>query len=541
MYCSHCGKELRQGAKFCPYCGKQQRQSQVGQPETAPTREAEVSSPAAPVEPAAPKGGKMERRKRILLLCLAAVVIVAGVLVWRMRERNAAYQAQMSTAVRFLSEENYEEAMLAFNAAIEIDPKRPEAYLGIGDVYAAQGDFISAASAYAKALQVDDHSVDAYLKSAANCLEQGDEEGAIRILRAGYEKTKDDRLILWADTISNTHGESSLSGLVSEYVSGGGTAALPGARVRLYVNLNGEPRLLRADTSDDSGQFFLDDLPAGEYVLHVDAIGHIGIQTVYTLGENEAGYTEVFLMIPRTEGMYAGERGTLYARVTNALNGEAVEDAQVRLYRGWNSQGGESVGAAVTTDAYGEIRIEGLEYGYYTAEVSGGDYITACHNVAVVPEEFYAQWDLPVSPTLKEGETRIVLTWGEFPYDLDSHLISDQFHIAYWNLDYRDDLGRHRANLDLDDTDSYGPETVTIYNGVDGVYTYAVRDYTNGGDTSSTALAASGATVRVYQEEGLVATYHVPTRGVGFVWTVFRIHQNGTIETVNTVDGVEID
>ena len=77
MYCSHCGKELRQGAKFCPYCGKQQRQSQVGQPETAPTREAEVSSPAAPVEPAVPKGGKMERRKRILLLCLAAVVIVA--------------------------------------------------------------------------------------------------------------------------------------------------------------------------------------------------------------------------------------------------------------------------------------------------------------------------------------------------------------------------------------------------------------------------------------------------------------------------------
>ena len=332
--------------------------------------------------------------------------------------------------------------------------------------------------------------------------------------------------------------------MVSEYTSGGGTAALPGARVRLYVNIGGEPRMLRADSSDGEGQFSLTDLPAGEYVLHVDAIGHIGIQTTYTLGEDEAGYTEVFLMIPRTEVIRAGERGALYARVTNALNGESVEGVQVRLYKGWNSHSGESVGTAAT-DAWGEIRVEGLEYGYYTAEVSGGDYITAYHNVAVVPEEFYTMWDLPVSPTLKDGETRIVLTWGQYPEDLDSHLIGEQpgsqFHIAYWDMDYYDGMGRHRANLDLDDTSSYGPETVTIYNGVDGVYTYAVRDFTNGGNASSTALAASGATVRVYQEEGLVATYHVPTRGVGFVWTVFRLHQDGTIETVNTVDGVEID
>ena len=196
MYCSHCGKELRQGAKFCPNCGKQQRQSLESHSQTIPTREAEVSTPAAsplpqtapPPPPAPSKGSKKEQGKRIVLLCLAAVVIAAGVLVWRMRERDQAYQAQMSTAIRFLDEENYEEAMLAFNAAIEIDPKRPEAYLGIGDVYTAQGDFISAASAYATALRVDDHSVDAYLKSASNCLEQRDEEGAIRILHTAEER-----------------------------------------------------------------------------------------------------------------------------------------------------------------------------------------------------------------------------------------------------------------------------------------------------------------------------------------------------------------
>lgn len=37
--------------------------------------------------------------------------------------------------VRYLSEGNYEEAIIAFTAAIEIDPKRAEAYVGRGDAY----------------------------------------------------------------------------------------------------------------------------------------------------------------------------------------------------------------------------------------------------------------------------------------------------------------------------------------------------------------------------------------------------------------------
>lgn len=49
------------------------------------------------------------------------------------------WQEQYDLGVRYLSEGNYEEAIIAFSAAIEIDPKRPEAYVGRGDSYAAQG------------------------------------------------------------------------------------------------------------------------------------------------------------------------------------------------------------------------------------------------------------------------------------------------------------------------------------------------------------------------------------------------------------------
>lgn len=54
---------------------------------------------------------------------------------------EARWQEQYDLGVRYLSEGNYEEAIIAFTAAIEIDPKRPEAYLRLADVHIEQGHF----------------------------------------------------------------------------------------------------------------------------------------------------------------------------------------------------------------------------------------------------------------------------------------------------------------------------------------------------------------------------------------------------------------
>lgn len=50
------------------------------------------------------------------------------------------WQEQYDLGVRYLSEGNYEEAIIAFTAAIEIEPKRPEAYIGLSDAYTGLGD-----------------------------------------------------------------------------------------------------------------------------------------------------------------------------------------------------------------------------------------------------------------------------------------------------------------------------------------------------------------------------------------------------------------
>jgi uncharacterized protein YfaP (DUF2135 family) len=68
-----------------------------------------------------------------------------------------------------------------------------------------------------------------------------------------------------------------------------------------------------------------------------------------------------------------------------------------------------------------------------------------------------------------------------------------RFHIYYSDKVYLD-----YANLDLDDISSYGPETTTITQQSDGVYVFAVHNFTNRGSSDSTALADSNATVNVY-------------------------------------------
>ena len=95
------------------------------------------------------------------------------------------------------------------------------------------------------------------------------------------------------------------------------------------------------------------------------------------------------------------------------------------------------------------------------------------------------------------------------------------------------------ANLDTDDTSSYGPETITITERIYGTYTYAVHNYSNRNNSSSDALSFSGAVVRVFMGSAQVAEYHVPTDQVGTYWTVFQIDSAERITPINTVSNTK--
>ena len=98
------------------------------------------------------------------------------------------------------------------------------------------------------------------------------------------------------------------------------------------------------------------------------------------------------------------------------------------------------------------------------------------------------------------------------------------------------------AELDVDDTSSYGPETITLIKPIiDGTYKYSVHDYSNDSGEqvaldANREMALSGAVVKVYKGTELLRTYQVPTDQTGIVWNVFEL-KNDVITTLNTMTG----
>jgi hypothetical protein len=142
-----------------------------------------------------------------------------------------------------------------------------------------------------------------------------------------------------------------------------------------------------------------------------------------------------------------------------------------------------------------------------------------------------------ISPVMTNLDgMRIVLSWGKTPRDLDSHVVYPGNNV-YW----RNRRGAD-ANLDIDHTDGFGPETITLEKKHLGeTYVYAVHDYTNLQNPHLTQLSDSQAKVFVYVGQSLVRTYYVPSGQTGNLWTVFRVTGEGEFQDINTISGVDVD
>jgi uncharacterized protein YfaP (DUF2135 family) len=178
-----------------------------------------------------------------------------------------------------------------------------------------------------------------------------------------------------------------------------------------------------------------------------------------------------------------------------------------------------------------------LPYGLYTAEVTNEGYTTIYINFPVGGENAGRRiMSKAMTESLPTGETRITLEWGEYPQDLDSHLmgpVSDEyglFHVYYPVKSERIE----DSMLDKDDVEGYGFETTTIYRQHDGVYRYSVFDYSNQGDYYSSEMSHSGARVSVYRGNACIAVFDIPAGKSGNLWEVFQI-EGDKITPINNV------
>lgn len=90
----------------------------------------------------------MNRLCRTLLLLLTITMLIAGC--GASKEEQIA--EQLSLGQKYLLEQDYEQAVVAFNKVIKLDPQQIEAYEGLMDAYSASGNYADAVTTYEKGL-----------------------------------------------------------------------------------------------------------------------------------------------------------------------------------------------------------------------------------------------------------------------------------------------------------------------------------------------------------------------------------------------------
>ena len=295
-------------------------------------------------------------------------------------------------------------------------------------------------------------------------------------------------------------------------------------------------------TTDADGYYEIPEFVPGVYSVQAAAVGYLTL-TVNSISINADNGS---FTLPTFQLLSSDMSGvnTVAGVAKNATTGLGIEGVTVNVRANWNNQSGDVI-ATTTTDADGNYSFS-LERGYYTLEFARDGFVSTFVNVA--SSNAIGACEGVLSPTstseVTSTEFRIVLTWGETPRDLDSHLVglddtNSVFHIAYYNKVERDTDGNVIASLDVDDVSSYGPETVTIVNArTDATYYYSVKDFTNRGDAASTQMSASNANVKVYQGSVLVKEYNVPLNQAGYIWNVFKI-ENGSVVDINNYNADE--
>eukprot|EP01129_Flabellula_baltica_P017235 TRINITY_DN948_c0_g1_i1.p1 TRINITY_DN948_c0_g1~~TRINITY_DN948_c0_g1_i1.p1 ORF type:complete len:297 (+),score=52.35 TRINITY_DN948_c0_g1_i1:91-981(+) len=244
----------------------------------------------------------------------------------------------------------------------------------------------------------------------------------------------------------------------------------------------------------------------------------------------------LFLSISLTSGF------SVAGYIRDATTEGNIAGASVQL-----TSGGTVISSAVTSSSGRYTLPDDIPAGTYSVSASATGYVSLSKSVEVSADITSQYADLYMSPSFGGLDSyRIVLTWGYYPSDLDSHTITSTHASTTDNNIFSPTFGElvqdncqlyfakkichfpdTTFTLDVDDLSSFGPETTTWNAPIQcGVYEYWVNifsdDYYFNGYFN--------AIVTIYEGDTIIKTAYSPTTG-GTWWNPFTL----TIQTDGTV------
>ena len=468
------------------------------------------------------------RRTALLIAALAAVAVIIFSIVYSFWGRGAGgsdvFSQYIARAELYYSIGDYEQAAVEYRRAIDENDMSVEAYEGLSNTYVAMGDISSAVDI----LQIG------YDKTNSQRLQDLLQEllnrsrGTVASEDAVIEPAINYTLLKRIGGSTYRDYGSKSAPVSSEEQTDGSILVryqeVPGLMV--FRNSSRQPDAVENGTISETAlpdEVQLDDIASllGKTPLTREELEELGVSsllrikdpvhgemlqfvirgcTVYAACDGEqtipkGAYNRVVptsaLELAANGGL--GELTIARGTIIDAQTGNPLEGIMLRFFAD-DDTSGEPLVDPVVTNTSGEYEVE-LPAGTYTVELSGEGYITTTKEVEIDSYVADAGEDFVVTKDLAQGEARIVLEWGAQPRDLDSYIFGEtdggsSFRLSRWEGSYSS--GDVSMELDLDDRDGYGPETMTIH-GFNGKYVFVVADYEVTG-----TMEANGATVTIY-------------------------------------------
>lgn len=177
-------------------------------------------------------------------------------------------------------------------------------------------------------------------------------------------------------------------------------------------------------------------------------------------------------------------RGFLRNAATNELIGDTSPATSVKLLKVGTT---DFIAAKILSK--GLFQADRIVSGKYVVQGSVNGFYPSNTTIdvkGIVAEGTVA--DLFLSPRLDEGSFRAVLSWAQFPADLDAHMYTPgkACEVYFRNKVCSSTYGR--ITLDYDVTKGYGPETISLANAKGSEFVYFVYIYSSGAYTNSQGI-----------------------------------------------------
>lgn len=503
------------------------------------------------------------KKKNIIIIILICIVLAGlgagGFFLIQKQSNQKIYAEKVTEGRKYLSQMKYEEAEAAFEFALDKNPKDEEAYIGLYRVLSAQGKYRQAV--HILELGYERTKSERLLELLNNYQEKNqelslDEEG--NVSKDNLEEISADvsmNVSLFQKLVSYHYQQYETEfGACTSHEMKGDTLEVVHQKlgaVFTYENRKGEDKSINSAKKlpyEEAApvsvrlQNLSTMFRSFEAGISYDRLRSIaGSNVTCAYNEEQQTYTDSFeyqgcqieiacdedgdilnaaawnqIELPAISGE---KEGSIQGRIINAVTGEGEEGVSVHLI---SSETGEEI--TVETDRYGMYEAD-AEPGNYTMIILKEGFIQEEREIVIEKEGATVEDESPISPELGEGEIRIVLTWGAAPHDLDAYLTDlDGRDRIYFGNKKMEEGGELKAELDVDETDGYGPETITIYKS--GNYQYYVHDFRHEG-----LMGGSEATVKIYMPGESPVEIRVP-QGQGDLWNVCEF-QDGELRIQN--------